>query len=120
IPLAGPFIDLANKTLAQTNTSFDLTHQLFENDAMIFETKGQTAITIATDESEHQVTLSYPEMPFVGIWSPTPKEAPFVCIEPWCGIADAVDATGQLAEKFGINKLPANELFKTQYMISVK
>ena len=57
-------------------------------------------------------------MPFVGIWSPTPKEAPFVCIEPWCGIADAVDATGQLAEKFGINKLPANELFKTQYMIS--
>ncbi|HFD6941364.1 TPA: aldose 1-epimerase family protein, partial [Enterococcus faecalis] len=31
-----------------------------------------------------------------------------------------VDATGQLAEKFGINKLPANELFKTQYMISVK
>ena len=46
IPLAGPFIDLANKTLAQTNTSFDLTHQLFENDAMIFETKGQTAITI--------------------------------------------------------------------------
>ena len=97
IPLAGPFIDLANKTLAQTNTSFDLTHQLFENDAMIFETKGQTAI-----------------------WSPTPKEAPFVCIEPWCGIADAVDATGQLAEKFGINKLPANELFKTQYMISVK
>ena len=64
--LAGPFIDLANKTLAQTNTSFDLTHQLFENDAMIFETKGQTAITIATDESDHQVTLSYPEMPFVG------------------------------------------------------
>ena len=120
IPLAGPFIDLANKTLAQTNISFDLTHQLFENDAMIFETKGQTAITIATDESDHQVTLSYPEMPFVGIWSPTPKEAPFVCIEPWCGIADAVDATGQLAEKFGINKLPANELFKTQYMISVK
>ena len=43
---------------------------------MIFETKGQTAITIATDESDHQVTLSYPEMPFVGIWSPTPKEAP--------------------------------------------
>ena len=33
---------------------------------MIFETKGQTAITIATDESDHQVTLSYPEMPFVG------------------------------------------------------
>ena len=59
-------------------------------------------------------------MPFVGIWSPTPKEAPFVCIEPWCGIADAVDATGQLAEKFGINKLPANELFKTQYMIKIK
>ena len=33
---------------------------------MIFETKGQTAITIATDESEHQVTLSYPEMPLWG------------------------------------------------------
>ncbi|MGH2096257.1 aldose 1-epimerase family protein, partial [Enterococcus faecalis] len=69
IALARPFIDLANKTLAQSNTSFDLTHQLFENDPMIFETKDQTAISIATDESVHQVTLFYPEIPFVCICS---------------------------------------------------
>ncbi len=38
-----------------------------------------------------------------------PKDADFVCIEPWCGIADSVASTQQLAEKEGMNKLVGGE-----------
>ena len=68
----------------------------------------------------HSITLSYKDMPYVGIWSPYPKEAPFVCIEPWCGIADTVNSSGNLMEKVGINQLGAHEIFKTKYSITVK
>ncbi|WP_086313060.1 aldolase 1 epimerase LacX [Enterococcus sp. 7F3_DIV0205] len=120
IPLAGPFADFEHKTLGQTNTSLDIRRELFKNDAIIFETKGVNTFTIETDEGPHSISLSYSDMPYVGIWSPYPQEAPFVCIEPWCGIADEVNATGNLVDKKGINNLAAAEVFKTQYTLTAK
>ncbi|WP_375179558.1 aldose 1-epimerase family protein [Enterococcus rotai] len=120
IPLAGPFADFDHKTLGQTNTSLDIRRELFKEDAIIFETKGANAFTIETDEGAHSISLSYTDMPYVGIWSPYPQEAPFVCIEPWCGIADEVNATGNLVDKKGINTLAASDIFKTQYTLTVK
>ncbi|EOH98555.1 aldolase 1 epimerase LacX [Enterococcus haemoperoxidus ATCC BAA-382] len=120
IPLAGPFADFEHKTLGQTNTSLDIRRELFKQDAIIFETKGVNAFTIETDEGPHSISLSYSDMPYVGIWSPYPQEAPFVCIEPWCGIADDVNATGNLVDKKGINKLGPSDVFKTNYTITAK
>lgn len=119
LPLKGPYIDLNHKTLGQTNTSLDLRHDLFENDAFIFETKGTNTFTIVSDESKHSVSLSFNNMPYVGIWSPYPKQAPFVCIEPWWGIADTLDSNGKLIDKLGINRLASKKLFNTQYTISI-
>ncbi|MFP1649377.1 aldose 1-epimerase family protein [Enterococcus mundtii] len=120
LPLAGPFIDMEQKTIGQTNTNLALFRELFDQDALVFETRGLNAYSIRSEKSSHSVTLSYKDMPYVGIWSPYPKEAPFVCIEPWFGIADTVDSNGQLNEKAGINQLGAHELFKTKYSITVK
>lgn len=120
LPLAGPYIDMANRTLGQTNTSIRLTRELFEHDAVVFETKGLNAYAVKSEKSLHSVTLSYRDMPFVGLWTPYPKEAPFICIEPWCGVADTLDTTGELTEKYGINKLEPEEVFFTKYAITVK
>lgn len=120
IPLTGPFADFEHKTLCQTNTSLDIRRELFKEDAIIFETKGENTITIETDESPHHISLSYTDMPYVGIWSPYTKEAPFVCIEPWCGIADEVNTTGNIVDKKGINKLAAADIFKTHYTLTAK
>lgn len=120
IPLVGPFADFEHKTLGQTNISLDIRRELFKDDAIIFETKGANAITIETDESSHSISLSYTDMPYVGIWSPYQKEAPFVCIEPWCGIADEVNTTGNIVNKKGINTLAASDVFKTQYTLTAK
>lgn len=120
LPLKGPFIDMDQKTLGQTNTNLALNRELFEQDALVFETRGLNAYAIQSEKSSHSVTLSYKDMPYVGIWSPYPKEAPFVCIEPWCGIADTVNSSGNLMEKVGINQLGAHEIFKTKYSITVK
>lgn len=120
IPLAGPFADLDNRTLGQTNATIAFTRELFNNDALIYETIGLNSFSICSEKSPHSVTLSYNHLPYVGIWSPYPKEAPFVCIEPWSGIADTTDASGELSEKFGIQKLASKEEFFSKYAITVK
>jgi galactose mutarotase-like enzyme len=42
----------------------------------------------------------------LGIW--TKKDAPFICIEPWLGIADNANTSGKIEEKEGIQILENN------------
>ena len=43
----------------------------------------------------------------------------FICIEPWHGIADAVNTNKEFAKKEGIIKLPPNEKFSCDFVIEV-
>ncbi|MDN6129456.1 MAG: aldose 1-epimerase family protein [Tetragenococcus halophilus] len=120
LPLKDGLIDLQQRTLGQTNTSIALNHELFKNDALIYETKGLNAFTIRSEKSPHSVTLTFKDFSYVGIWSTYPTQSPFVCLEPWVGIADTTETSGDLTEKVGIQKLAANDTFHTKYAIVVK
>ncbi|KAF1306171.1 aldose 1-epimerase family protein [Enterococcus saccharolyticus] len=121
LPLKEGFIDLNQRTLGQTNTNIALTRDLFKEDTLIFETKGLNSFSIRSEKSPHSVTLTYNHLPYVGIWAGNyGLDAPFVCIEPWAGIADTLDATGELTEKLGIRQLNGKESFDTKYAITVK
>ncbi|AYW45187.1 aldose 1-epimerase family protein [Tetragenococcus koreensis] len=120
LPLKEGLIDLEQRTLGQTNTTIALNHELFENDALIYETKGLNSFAIRNEQSKHSVTLSFKNFSYVGIWSTYPKESPFVCIEPWVGVADTLESTGELTGKLGIQKLAAQDTFHTKYAIVIK
>lgn len=62
-----------------------LSHKLFEIDG-IFLSRMDSTVTLKSQKSTRAVTLEYPDMPYLGIWHPSACEAPFVCIEPWCGL----------------------------------
>ena len=85
--------------MGQTNTDLRLTHEMFKNDALIYETKGLNSFSIRSEKSPHSVTLSYNNMPYVGFWTTLPSRISFLCIEPWVGIADTLETSGELHEK---------------------
>ena len=58
-----------------------------------------------------------PTLPYMGIWNA--KDADFVCIEPWCGIADHVNASGVISEKEGINKLQPEHVFNRIWTVDL-
>ncbi|PKM94678.1 MAG: aldose epimerase [Firmicutes bacterium HGW-Firmicutes-1] len=120
IPLKGPYLDTSNKFLTQTTANLALNRNLFDNDAIIYETKGRNVFSIQSDKTEHSISFTLDDFPYVGIWSPPKKDAPFVCIEPWFGIADEVTASGQLKEKLGIQSLEAMGTFSAHYSITIK
>ncbi|WP_461214427.1 aldose 1-epimerase family protein [Lacticaseibacillus sp. GG6-2] len=120
IPLiAGEGIDYAHRTLAGTDVNQQLSHELFKNDAVIYELKGQTILSIRSEKTRHGVEVSTGDAPFLGVWSPYPTTANFVCIEPWWGIADTTDADGDFTKKLGINTLQPGEVFDHGYSISI-
>lgn len=119
LPLKDTLIDYTHRTLGQTNAPLALTHALFSEDALVFESKGYNEWTIASDQSSEAVTLAYEGFPYVGIWSTAPKQSAFVCIEPWYGVADTLDTTGELTTKLGIQTLAAHAVFDASYKITV-
>lgn len=102
--------------LANTN-KLPLAKQLFAKDALVFKELQSTTISIVSDKTLHGLKVSFEGFPYMGIWST--KGANFVCIEPWCGIADPVDASGKLEEKEGIQKLGPAEVFEKTFSIEV-
>ena len=59
--------------------------------------------------------FNFPGFPYLGIWAA--KDAAFVCIEPWCGIADPVNSSQQLNEKEGINRLAPGSVFERSWSL---
>lgn len=58
----------------------------------------------------------YPEMEYLAIWSPENINAPFLCIEPWNGIADNnLNEVHELEKKMGIIKLEKNENYTCEF-----
>jgi len=55
------------------------------------------------------------DTPLFAIWSPEEKNAPFLCIEPWYGRADATDFEGDFSQRDYTNILGANEVFDGGY-----
>lgn len=96
--------------------------ELFAKDAIIYSHIDRMELVSA--KSEHGVEVVFTDFPFVGIWSKYNEDnntiAPFVCIEPWYGIADTHETTGDLKRKFGINQLETGDVFEKGYTMTFK
>ncbi|EGH7369064.1 aldose 1-epimerase family protein [Listeria monocytogenes] len=95
-----------------------LNYDLFKNDALIFEALKQKEMTIKSDKTPHFVKVSFPEFPFVGVWTAKAR-TPFLCIEPWYGIADGAGESVELRDKAGIEHLEPEAIFASEYEITV-
>lgn len=90
----------------------------FADDAVIFDRSQLKHIELLDQEEKPVVTLDI-KTPAVGIWSPTGKHAPFVCIEPWYGIHDWAEFNGEFKDKYLMNQLLPGSSFMSEYVITI-
>lgn len=93
-----------------------ITPEFFDRCTYIIEGNQTKEVGLEDADGNRIVTLSF-DMPLFALWSPEGKNAPFVCIEPWCGRCDSVDFEGTLKARAFDNSLEAGEKFNTSYTI---
>ena len=103
-------IELANKTLF-------LKPELFYKDAMVLKRLNSNEIILRTSEDVHGLKFHFDNFPFFGIWAA--KDAPFICLEPWCGIADNINHNYQLVHKEGINSLARGDNWQRTWHVEM-
>ena len=81
----------------------------FDRGALVFKELVSRRARLISHLSGRGVELAFRGFPYFGVWSK--PGAPFVCLEPWCGVADSPDASGRLEDKEAIVRLPSGSTF---------
>lgn len=110
-------IQNAPKPLFVDEDVLPLKKELFAADAIVLKELKSTSVAITSLKTKHGLRVNFEDFPYLGIWET--KGGDFVCIEPWCGVADSVNASGKLEEKEGINSLAPSEKFEVSYTIEI-
>lgn len=109
-------IDLVNSLrlpettpLLKNEREITITEDIFKEDALIFEGVKSENITLISQSSERKISFNLGNAPYLGIWAK--PGAPYVCIEPWCGVNDSTEKKTDFSQKDAINSVNANDSF---------
>lgn len=94
-----------------------LDHRLFYNDALVFKTLKSEKISLRNRKNSNRIDFEFKNFPYFGIWAA--RDADFICLEPWCGIADGVRHEQILENKEGIIKLAPKQVFKRTWSVAI-
>jgi galactose mutarotase-like enzyme len=111
---------ISDKTEITLNKSkiLNLNTDLFNDDALIFKQLKSRKVSLKSRKSTQVLSLEFNDFSYLGIWAK--PNAPFVCIEPWLGIADHENTNGDFLTKEGIITLPKGDEFTAQYSIEIE
>ncbi len=103
------------QTVLDNENTIALTDELFDNDALILSNLKSNTVSLQKGDTKFW-TFDFSGFPYLGIWSKN-RKSPFVCIEPWFGIADKVGQDPDFTKKEGVIKLKPSEVFECSYTI---
>ncbi|WP_375724145.1 aldose 1-epimerase family protein [Arcobacter sp. KX21116] len=118
LPLTVDGISHQKEILNLENNKLALDEKLFKDDALVIQNLKNKTITFKNSKDDKSIKMSFEGFDYLGLWS-KPSGAPFICIEPWHGIADFIGHNKKLENKKGIITLSKNEIFESSYTISV-
>ena len=94
-----------------------LDKKLFYKDALVFKQLNSNKLLLRSQKNGKGFRFNFEGFPYLGLWAA--KDANFVCIEPWCGIADSVNSDQQLQNKEGIVSLGPSEIFEREWSVEL-
>lgn len=100
--------------LNNTNT-LPLTKELFQQDALVLKHLQSGSVRLQSGKTPRGLQFQFTSFPYLGLWAK--PGADFLCIEPWCGIADSVHSDQQLEHKEGIILLDAGQTFSRKWSV---
>lgn len=94
----------------------DLHEEYFQEDAIVFKHEDIKTMRLFKGQAPLlEMEITGTPAPYWGIWKKA--GAPFLCLEPWWGIADTENFEGELSEKEGMMALPSGLSHTFEYTI---
>lgn len=101
-------------TLDFDGKTLPMRHDLFREDALIFENSHSQGVVLASPKGSASVRLDYPDFPNLLIWS-SANDGPFVALEPMVGVSTALDEDDIFEHKAHLQRLAAHSTASYHY-----
>lgn len=105
------------KSVLKNSNILPLDQNMFDQDALIFQDLKSNKVSLKSNQSNQVLTVEYEDFPFLGLWAK--PRAPFICIEPWLGIADHEDTDGCFTSKLGVVSILPGAVFHAKYKVQI-
>ena len=112
------FLNGNSRDIFNGKNSFQISDNLFDHDALIFKNMESNQVSLVNNDGKKIWTFDYSGFSYLGIWSQNEK-SPFVCIEPWMGVADKLDADWDFREKEGVVAVEIGGKFKCVHTVTI-
>ncbi len=86
-------------------------------DALVFKDLKSESATLRNRKTGRFVKIDFPGKPYFLIWHK--YGAPYICLEPWCGIQDPQITDHDITKKEGVVALPEGEIYEITHEITV-
>ena len=94
-----------------------LRHALFDEDAIVL--RGMTREVTLESGGGRSVTVSFPDMPYLGVWHWPKTDAPYVCIEPWSSLPARRGEIACLERQADLIHLEAGGTYRSRFTIRI-
>ena len=109
----GNFRDVFNE-----KNTIQISDDLFSKDALVFKNLKSNFLHLKNLIGEKIWTFTFKDFSYLGIWSYN-QESPFICIEPWFGVADELNANWDFRKKEGIVELGIGKKFICENSVTI-
>jgi len=96
-----------------------ITGHSFDNDALLLEGSQVASVVLLDKKRRPVLRVDCPQAEAYGLWAPAKPGCPFVCIEPWNGISDALGFAGDIAERDLDHALAPGASYEFKYLINL-
>ena len=118
LELTEGFLNGNSRDVFDRKNTIQITDDLFDKDALIFKDLESSYLTLKNSKDEKVWTFTFEDFPYLGIWSKN-EASPFVCIEPWFGVADEVNANWDFRNKEGVVELGIGKKFSCKHSVII-
>lgn len=103
----------------EEETLLPLRHTLFDQGAIVL--KGMSRqVTLEAPNASRSITVSYPDMPYLGLWHAVKTDAPYVCIEPWSSLPSSEGKITVFEEKEDLIRLEPEMTYRNKWTITIR
>ena len=115
--LNGDLLTDYTKLIIEDSNVLPLKDEYFYLDALVFRGLKSRSAILRNRVNGRSVKVEFPGFDYFLLWHK--YTAPYICVEPWCGVQDVAGSSYEIAEKEGIHAVPAGESFIRTHIITV-
>jgi galactose mutarotase-like enzyme len=115
--LNGDLLTDYTKRMVSNSNRLVLDDKHFVLDALVFRGVKSNSVTLQSKVDSRRVTVTFDGFDYLVFWHK--HTAPYLCIEPWCGVQDVAGTSFDLKQKEGIHAIAPACHFARTHVITV-